>query len=122
MSKKNPPKIKPISGLVTTPPVPNACDISAVPAMVQSLGLVNFNVTCKNGQLTVSGTNQGGQKVRVSGYQANGYTEGSMSSFQPSTIDARRAEANRLKSLGLTQQEIADRLGVSQKTISNDLQ
>ncbi|WP_410968918.1 helix-turn-helix domain-containing protein, partial [Salmonella sp. SAL4444] len=35
--------------------------------------------------------------------------------------EARRLEAVRLRESGLTQQEIANRLGVSQKTISNDL-
>jgi DNA-binding CsgD family transcriptional regulator len=35
--------------------------------------------------------------------------------------DERQETANRLYSEGQTQQEIANRLGVSQKTVSNDL-
>lgn len=97
-----------------------ACDISAVPGMIQSMGLVDFNVKCQGGQVTITGTSQDGKHHRVTSYQNNGYTEGSMSTFQGSTTD-RKAEAERLRNTGLTQQAIADRLGVSQKTISNYL-
>ncbi|ECK5632010.1 helix-turn-helix domain-containing protein [Vibrio fluvialis] len=108
---------------VTIPPSTpaTACDISNLPKIIQGAGLVNFQVSCSNGELTVTGTNQSGQQVRINQYQGNGYTEGTLSTFQPSNIEARQNEARRLRSNGLTQQEIADRLGVSQKTISNDL-
>ena len=39
----------------------------------------------------------------------------------PLTIKQRRKEARRLSKIGLTQVDIAEKLGVSQKTISNDL-
>lgn len=97
------------------------CDISTVPALVQQLGLVNFNVKCNNGELVVSGTSANGKKYRVSSYDNNGYTEGTMSSFNPGQPADRKKEAVRLRNTGLSQQEIANRLGVSQKTISNDL-
>jgi DNA-binding NarL/FixJ family response regulator len=64
--------------------------------------------------------NQTGNHVRVNSYQGNGFTEGTMSTFQPGS-EARKFEAVRLRENGLTQQEIANRLNLSQKTISNDL-
>ncbi|MEC7310032.1 helix-turn-helix domain-containing protein [Vibrio crassostreae] len=99
----------------------NTCDVTALPGIIQSAGLVNFNVECNNGELTVTGTNQNGQQIRINSYDANGFTEGTLSTFQPSSIEARRNEAARLREAGHTQQQIATRLGVSQKTISNDL-
>lgn len=93
----------------------------SIPAIVQQAGLVNFTASYEQGQLTVCGTNSSGHQVRISSYQGNGLTEGTMSTFQPGSRDARQAEAMRLRSIGLTQLEIANRLGVSQKTISNDL-
>ncbi|EHU9520833.1 HTH domain-containing protein [Vibrio vulnificus] len=98
-----------------------SCDISVLPGIIQGAGLVNFEVSCNNGELTVTGSNEHGQQVRISSYQGNGFQEGTLSTFQPSSIEQRRAETRRLRSTGLTQQEIADRLGVSQKTVSNDL-
>jgi len=100
---------------------PASCDISKLPDIVQNLGLVNFNVSCEDGSLTVTGKNTEGKHFRVNGYQGNGFTEGTMSTFESSSRDARQFEAIRLRNAGFTQQEIADRLGVSQKTISNDL-
>ena len=100
---------------------PAACDISTIPGIIQKFGLVNFNVSCSHGELTVTGTDQSGKHVRVNSYQGNGFTEGTMSTFQPGSKEARQFEAMRLRKDGLTQQEIANRLGVSQKTISNDL-
>jgi DNA-binding transcriptional regulator YiaG len=112
------------------PPVPKpqisstgltTCDISGLPRIIESAGLVNFDVSCNNGELTVTGTNQTGQQIRINQYQANGFSEGTLSTFQPSSRESRQYEAKRLKGNGLSQQEIANRLGVSQKTISNDL-
>lgn len=106
----------------TTPPTtPAVCDISTLPGIIQSFGLINFKVSCNEGELTVTGTDQGGKHIRVNSYQGNGFTEGTMSTFQPESKEARKFEAVRLRGAGLTQQEIANRLGVSQKTISNDL-
>ena len=112
-----PPAITPPS---TPPSTPPACDIGALPGIIQNFGLINFNVSCRNGELTVTGTDQSGKHVRVNSYQGNGFTEGTMSTFQPGSKEARQLEAVRLRNDGLTQQEIANRLGVSQ-TISNDL-
>ena len=103
------------------PDTPSSCDVSALPGIIQNFGLINFNVSCNNGELTVTGTDQNGKHIRVNSYQGNGFTEGTMSTFQPGGKEARRLEAVRLRESGLTQQEIANRLGVSQKTISNDL-
>lgn len=105
----------------TPPATPAACDISALPGIIQNFGLINFNVSCNHGELTVTGTDQTGNRVRVNSYQGNGFTEGTMSTFQPGSKEARRLEVVRLRGNGLTQQEIANRLGVSQKTVSNDL-
>ncbi|HEI2929593.1 TPA: helix-turn-helix domain-containing protein [Escherichia coli] len=100
---------------------PSSCDVSAIPSIIQQFGLINFNISCNNGELTIMGADQNGTHIRVNSYQGNGFTEGTMSTFQPRGKEARRLEAIRLRKSGLTQQEIANRLGVSQKTISNDL-
>ena len=51
----------------------------------------------------------------------NGYREQTRTFAPKLSISERRSTAKRLQKNGHTQQEIADRLGVSQKTISNDL-
>ena len=52
----------------------------------------------------------------------NGYQEGGFTALPTKmTPSERKVEAKRLKDQDFSQSDIADRLGVSQKTISNDL-
>lgn len=84
--------------------------------------IVDFKVVQKPGRTTLTAKTTDGQNVRVSRYDGNnGLREASMSVFQPDSIEERRIEARRLKDNGHTQMEISEILGVSQKTISNDL-
>ena len=84
--------------------------------------LRDYTITQKPGHTTITATTTDGQYVRVEKYNCNnGFSEGSMSVFVPGSIEERRDEARRLRDTGLSQTAIADRLGVSQKTISNDL-
>ncbi|CAH6337728.1 MULTISPECIES: helix-turn-helix domain-containing protein [Enterobacterales] len=84
--------------------------------------LRDYTITQKPGHTTITATTTDGQHVRVEKYNGNnGFSEGSMSVFVPGSIEERRDEARRLRDTGLSQTAIADRLGVSQKTISNDL-
>lgn len=103
-------------------PVSTTIDLSKV---MQNIGLdgtlVEYNVSQKPGQTVISGTTSDGQHIHMEKYQANGLKTASVSVFTPGSIEERQAEAKRLRSTGLSQQAIAGRLGVSQKTISNDL-
>ncbi|USL57880.1 hypothetical protein IAQ00_19965 [Pantoea ananatis] len=84
--------------------------------------IVDYKVVHEPGRTTLTAKTTDGQNVRVSRYDGNnGLREASMSVFQPDSIAERRIEARRLKDKGHTQMEIAEILGVSQKTISNDL-
>lgn len=110
---------------VTVPPQSstpqNACDLDKIMGIVESAGLTDFNISCTGGEFTITGTNSEGNHLRVSEYQSNGFSERTVSAAQPTSQENRRSEARRLRGTGLSQTEIAKRLGVSQKTISNDL-
>jgi predicted DNA-binding protein (UPF0251 family) len=89
----------------------------------------NISVTVRNGKRTVEGYNRNGEKIVIqttimnnSSSQNNGFRSQTMTVCDQLSVDERRAAARRLKAEEkLSQIEIAKRLGVSQKTISNDL-
>lgn len=89
----------------------------------------NISVSIWNGKRTVEGYNQNGEKVVIqttiingNPNQNNGFRSQTMTVCDQLSIPERRETARRLKSKEkLSQTEIARRLGVSQKTISNDL-
>jgi DNA-directed RNA polymerase specialized sigma24 family protein len=89
----------------------------------------NISVTVRNGKRTVEGYNHNGEKVVIqttimnnNPTQNNGFRSQTMTVCDQLPVDERRAAARRLKAEeNLSQLEIAKRLGVSQKTISNDL-
>ena len=102
--------------------------VQLTPQEAQMLQPDNITITIRNGVRRVEGFNQNGEKVIIetvaygSGQTAGtGYRYKSMSVCESLSVEERRKVALELKSQGLTQTEIAKRLGVSQKTISNDL-
>ena len=86
----------------------------------------NIIISIKNGIKRVEGFNQKGEKIILETYSSGqttdgGYQHKSMSVCGSLPVDERRQVASELRDQGYTQIEIAKRLGVSQKTISNDL-
>lgn len=85
-------------------------------------GLDEWKAASKNGRVSLSGKTNGGITVSFSSYSSDGYSERTVSSSDRLTPARRRKEATRMYREGLTQTQIAERLGCSQKTVSNDLQ
>lgn len=81
----------------------------------------DWQIKSKAGTITAVGKTNLGGAVTFSTFEENGYSERTMSVSRNQTVDQRRAEARRQTALGRTQATIAANLGVSQKTISNDL-
>jgi DNA-directed RNA polymerase specialized sigma subunit len=88
----------------------------------------NISVTVRNGKRTVEGYNLNGEKVVIqttiindSPSENNGFRSQTMTVCDQLSVEERRKAARRLKKEKLSQEEIGLRLGVSQKTISNDL-
>jgi len=85
----------------------------------------NITISIKNGIRRVEGYNNEGQKVVIETIihetNTNGFQQKMMSVCDNLSVDDRRKVAKTLRSQGLTQEEIAKKLDVSQKTISNDL-
>ena len=89
----------------------------------------NISVTIRNGKRTVEGYNYNGEKVVIqttvfnkSTIENNALRSITMTVCDKQPVAERREEARRMKKDGkISQVEIAKRLGVSQKTISNDL-
>ncbi|MDP2549490.1 helix-turn-helix domain-containing protein [Oceanobacter sp. 4_MG-2023] len=96
---------------------------------VSMLDQNNITVTVRNGIRTVDGYDHNGQKVTIKTHisnnnpsQGNGFRSQTMTVCDQLSIEERRKIAKQLKSEEkLSQKDIADRLGVSQKTISTDL-
>ena len=111
------------------PSIQPASSTGLTPAEESMLLPDNISVTVRNGRRTVEGYNQNGEKVVIqttimntSPGQNNGFRSQTMTVCDQLSIEERRATARRLKTEEkLSQTEIAKRLGVSQKTISNDL-
>lgn len=85
------------------------------------IGITNWETKHKNGKTTLVARNENGDVFRIEDYSGSSYMERTISQCQKLTPPERKSEAKRLRKQGLTQSEIADRLGCSQKTISNDL-
>ena len=95
--------------------------LSQVDALLRQQGIVEWTIKSKPGLKTIYGRTTNGGAVRYQAYNGNGLRERISSSCDPLSPQKRRAEAVRMRKRGLTQTEIAERLGCSQKTISNDL-
>ena len=84
------------------------------------LNLVAGSIKKTSTGITVHGIDQNNQSVTIHRSDFHGYREQRITSFQ-GTSEERKLAARQLRTKGLSQTAIADRLGVSQKTISNDL-
>ncbi|TAL83320.1 MAG: helix-turn-helix domain-containing protein [Rhodanobacter sp.] len=89
-------------------------------AVCAEFGEGEWTAKQKNGCLTLTGKTPNGA-VQVKHYNKNGLKQRTLSACEPLSIENRRFEAKRLHRENHTQHEIAEILGVSQKTISNDL-
>ncbi len=89
----------------------------------------NISVSIRNGKRTVEGYNYNGEKVVIqttiingSPSKNNGFRSKTMTVCDELSVAERREAVRQMKNEEkLSQIEIARRLGVSQKTISNDL-
>lgn len=97
--------------------------LNEIDNVFRSLGLVEWKAESKGGQRILQGKTSDGQKIRMSSYDNHGFNERTISSCNLLSPERRREEAKRLykNGRGLTQGQIAERLGVSQKTVSNDV-
>lgn len=96
--------------------------LNQIDEMIGGLGLSKVTITIEDGKRSLKGRTNNGQAVNVVVRDSgSGFKERTVSMCDVLTIDDRQAEAKRLKQEGFTQAVIADKLGVSQKTISNDL-
>lgn len=84
------------------------------------LNLISGSIKKSPMGITVNGVDSNNQSVTIHGADFHGYREQRLTSFQGSSDD-RKKVAKQLRAQNLSQTAIADRLGVSQKTISNDL-
>ncbi|MCR9837366.1 helix-turn-helix domain-containing protein [Vibrio harveyi] len=111
------------------PSVTPTISTSLTPNEMSMLDPNNISVTVRNGKRTVEGYDHNGQKVTMTTHisnnspaQGNGFRSQTMTVCDQLSIEERRQVARQLKDEeNLSQTEIARRLGVSQKTISNDL-
>lgn len=111
------------------PAIQPATSTGLTPAEENMLLPDNISVSIRNGKRTVEGYNQNGEKVVIqttimnnTHNQNSGFRSQTMTVCDQLTVEERRAAARQLKNEEkLSQTEIAKRLGVSQKTISNDL-
>jgi len=124
-----PPAQKGKTGVVVIPDAPtelkpgraNAA-FDAVSTLLSGIGLVEGTFTVKDGKSTLKGKSADGKSVNVVlRNTGSGFHEQTVSVCDVLTIEGRRAEARRLSGEGLRQTAIAAKLGVSQKTISDDL-
>jgi DNA-binding CsgD family transcriptional regulator len=89
---------------------------------VLSNSFVEYSITKKHGTQTIVGKTAEGQTVKMTQYIGNGVKEQTISTASELSVAERRVEAKRLYTeKKLSQQAIADQLGFSQKTISDDL-
>jgi hypothetical protein len=84
-------------------------------------GFTKFSISYGDGEEVVVARTKDGQTFRASRYDGVGFSERTISRSRRMSSKHRRKEAKRLSRAGLTQTRIAQRLGFSQRTISNDL-
>jgi len=95
--------------------------LSEIDALFREQGLIEWTIKSKGGHRVISGRTCEGGAVRFSSYSSDGYSERTSSRSAGLSTIQRQKQAKRLSKQRLTQNEIAERLGCSQKTISNDL-
>jgi hypothetical protein len=88
----------------------------------RSAGFDRWTIKATDAVMTFTGQGQSGETIRSSLVFSDGFQEQTISKTDGVlTAAKRRAAARKLDKLGLTQAQIADRLGCSQRTISSDL-
>ncbi|SHO56073.1 sigma factor-like helix-turn-helix DNA-binding protein [Vibrio quintilis] len=111
------------------PPSSPSHSTALLPSEAAMLLPDNISVSIRGGKRIVEGYNNEGEKIviettinNVSSNTNNGFRSQSMTICDKLTVEERRDLVHEMyNEEGLTQTEIAKRLGVSQKTISNDL-
>ncbi len=105
-------------------PVPKTANKPAIieraDEVFSDLNLISGSIKKSPIGITVHGVDRNNQAVTIHGADYHGYREQRITSFNGS-IDDRKKVVKELRNQGLSQTAIGDRLGVSQKTISNDL-
>ena len=87
----------------------------------KSQGLLEWTMKSAEGEKCLTGRTINGVSVRIARYDNNGFSEKTASICRRLSPAKRKIEAKRLHKKGLTQNAISERLGCSQKTISNDI-
>ena len=110
------------------PSLPSSNLTALTESEMRELDPSNITVTVRGGKRTVEGYDYNGNKVvrEITLYngvphQKAGFRQLEHTECGPLSIDDRKNIARDLKKKGMSQTDIAKRLGVSQKTISNDL-
>jgi DNA-binding CsgD family transcriptional regulator len=95
--------------------------LNEIEAFFRQQGLEEWTMKSKGAHKTITGRTSDGATIRLSTYTSDGYSERTSSNCAGISRAQRRIQAQRLAKQGLTQMEIAERIGCSQKTVSNDL-
>ncbi|WP_036240923.1 helix-turn-helix domain-containing protein [Mesorhizobium sp. STM 4661] len=87
-----------------------------------NIGLEECTISIQKGKKHFKGRTRNGKAINVILRDGgSGFQEQTVSFCDVLSVKDRRVEAKRLRKEGMRQTVIAERLGVSQKTISNDL-
>lgn len=87
-----------------------------------SIGVEECSILIQKGKKHFKGRTKDGKAINVILRDGgSGFQEQTLSVCAVLSLNDRRIEAKRLKKEGMSQAAIGERLGVSQKTISNDL-
>lgn len=96
--------------------------LAQLESVVDDMGLSEATLTFKNGKRSLKGKTAEGRTMNVSVRDnGSGYKEQVISVCEVLPIQKRREEVRSMSKEGHSQTVIAEKLGVSQKTISNDL-
>jgi DNA-binding NarL/FixJ family response regulator len=98
-----------------------APQLKALSDVFESAGVLEWSISSTADVRRIKARTMAGEAVTLTQIVGPGYQEQTVSRCAGLTIKQRRIEAKKLRKRGLTQADIAERLGVSQKTISNDL-
>ena len=99
-----------------------AADLDATDASLKKQGFTKWKMTSDDNGVVFSGTSFDGSTTRFASYSKSVFQERHISRTNGRVSpEDRKKEAKRLRKTGMTQAQIAERLGCAQKTISNDL-
>lgn len=89
--------------------------------LFDALNLPTGKVERTPNRIKVTGQTPENEVVNFSRQQYGNYNSTTTSTYQPTTPQERREVVKELRKQGFTQEQIANSVGVSQKTVSNDL-